>query len=475
MVRETTHGTTPTTPRMRTMRITGETLTFTPTYVDSAEIRGDRMIVDPGEVMQASSGGTNGELAYPVDLSPASEKFMSVFEATWSNTPQADNDGTADSVITNVATTNEVLTATLSATIVAGHLARFTGFGVATNNGVFKCTTGSSTVPRFVGAGLTDEAAPPAAARVKVVGFQGASGDITASSTGLASTILDFTTLGLAVGQMVKIGGTATGDKFATAALNDWCRVSAIAAHALTLDNRPSGWTTDTGTGQTIKVWFGDEIKNGTTPNSVTIEEAFLGQSSPTYIVHTGMQANTYGLTIANRRIIAEAVNWSGMGGSESTTPLDASPDAATTGRVISGNANVGRISEAGSPLASPNWANEVTININNNLRPIEAVDSISPQGINDGECTVTGRLTTYFGNDTLLAKLYAATASSIISRVQRDSQALVFQIPRGIFRAGEPQVSAKNTDVFLPLDYSASYDAATGAHIILDRLEYYE
>jgi hypothetical protein len=33
---------------------------------------------------------------------------------------------------------------------------------------------------------------------------------------------------------------------------------------ALTLDNKPAGWGTDSGAGKTIKVWFGDQIRNGT-------------------------------------------------------------------------------------------------------------------------------------------------------------------------------------------------------------------
>ncbi|TGV23899.1 hypothetical protein EN811_31160, partial [bacterium M00.F.Ca.ET.168.01.1.1] len=92
----------------------------------------------------------------------------------------------------------------------------------------------------YVGSGITDEAAPAAAARMKVVGFQGSSGDITATSTGIGSTTLDFTTLGLTVGQWIKIGGIAAGEQFATAALNTFARITAIAANALTLDNLPA-------------------------------------------------------------------------------------------------------------------------------------------------------------------------------------------------------------------------------------------
>jgi hypothetical protein len=133
---------------------------------------------------------------------------------------------------------------------------------------------------------------------------QGASGDITATSTGLGSTALDFTTLGLVPGMWLKVGGTAAGDKFANiAANNDWVRISGtITATAIPLDNRPSGWAVDNGSGKTIKVWFGDYINNGTTQTSLTVERGFLDQTTPTYIVNTGMVVQSYDVTLTRSR-----------------------------------------------------------------------------------------------------------------------------------------------------------------------------
>lgn len=475
-VKETTLGTTPTTPRMRTRRMTSETLKFNPEFMDSDQIRSDRMLSDPIKVMQSSQGGINDELTYPVDNSPLSVDIESAFCSAWVNSPSRDNDGTADSVITAVTNGTDVVTVTTGAAFVAGQLVRMSGFTNGANNGVFKCTTGSATVPAFSGAGFAAEAAPPAAARMKVVGFQGASGDITATASGLGSTTLDYTTLGLAVGMWIKVGGTAAGDKFATAACSGWARITAIAANALTMDNLPSGWTTDTGTGKTIKVWFGDYIKNGTTIVGQSIEKGFLGQTTPSYIVLTGMVVNTFEVSMASRQKVTYALNYLGMGGSSSTTAQDASPDAETTNAVFAGNANVGRLAEAGSQLSSPNWAKELSIQVNNNLRTLEAVDSTSPVDIQFGECTVTGKMSCYFGSQSLLDKFFAGTASSINARVYKNSQAVIFDVPRVIYRGdGNPVVTGKNTDVMLPFDFQASYDSVTGAQITMSRLEYVE
>lgn len=477
---ESTLGTTPGTPRMRLRHVTGESLNYRPTFVDPAELRSDRMTGDSIQVGTQNDGGITYEMTYPFPSSPKSSDIESAMYSTWSLMAERSNDGTADSVITDVATTNTVLTVSTGTAFVAGQLVRFTGFTVTGNNGVFKCTTGSATVPRFVGSGITDEAAPPAAARVKVVGFQGASGDITATATGLGSTALDFTTLGLTVGQPIKIGGSATADKFATAACNVWARITAISATALTLDNLPSTWTTDSGTSKTIKVWFGDPIKNGTTQLGQTIEKGFLGQGTPTYIVHTGMVVNTYEVTIPTQEKIMASVTYLGMGGSQSTTALDASPDAApalATYPVFAGSVNVARLGEAGLALGSPNWARNLTISINNNNTPVLSNGDSAPVAITGHEMTVTGSISTYFGSNALLTKFYAGTPTTLFCVIAKAPQALVITVPRVIYNGnGSPNASSKNQDVMLDLAWRASKDETyTNALITMDRFEYYE
>jgi hypothetical protein len=73
----------------------------------------------------------------------------------------------------------------------------------------------------------------------------------------LTSTVDDFTTMGLNVGQMIKIGGSTAGTQFATAAYNGFAYVKAIAAHLLTLEDR--SWTVgsaDTAAGKTVQLLF---------------------------------------------------------------------------------------------------------------------------------------------------------------------------------------------------------------------------
>lgn len=477
-VAEVTPGTTPGTPRMRTLRMTGESLSYQPTLVTSDEIRADRMNTAPVKVGETNGGAVNFELHYPLQDSLLSSVFESSFMAAWSNMNSRDNDGTADSVITNVAATGGVVTVTTGTAFVAGQLVRLSGFTNSGNNGLFKLTTGSATVPAVGNSLLTDEAAPPAAARMKVVGFQGASGDITATATGLGSTSLDFTTLGLVVGGWVKIGATGSGFRFATSALNDWARITTIAATALTLDNLPSGWTTDSGTGKTIRVFTGDTLKNGTTKKGLSLERGFMDQSAPTYLLQKGMVGNTLTLNFTAKQKITGSVEFLGMSGAQSTSSQDASPDDApsdVTYPIMAASANVGRVGEAGSTLTSPNFVQSLTVKITNNLAAIESVDSAAPVDIGEGSCDVEAVCTTYFGDNALLTKLFAGTATSLNARVTKGSQAVIVGLPNLTATQGNPNAGGKNQRVTLPLTLMAAYDSTTGAQVVLSRFEYFE
>ena len=327
-------------------------------------------------------------------------------------------------------------------------------------------------------AAFTAETAPLATSRMKVVGFAGVSGDITATATGLGATTLDFTTLDLNVGQWIKIGGTGAGNRFATAALNDFARVTAIAATALTLDNLPAAWATDAGTGKTIEVWFSDCLKNGTTKKGVEIERGFMDQASPTFILQKGMLVDKFSMKTDAKQKVTASFTYTGMSGVQSTTSIDSTPDAApdpTLYPVMAASANVGRVGENGAQLTSPNWCKTIDLSLSNNLAPIEAVDSATPVDIAYGSCDVEATVDTYFGDNTLLTQLFAGTVASLNWRTTKGTQAVVWGIPAATATDGAPNAAKKDDRVMLLLKMTASYDALTQAHLTLSRFEYFE
>jgi hypothetical protein len=63
---------------------------------------------------------------------------------------------------------------------------------------------------------------------------------------------------------------------FATAANNDFCRVSAVAARRISLDRAPGGWTADAGVRKAIRTFLSDFLVNGMTKRSNTVERQYL-------------------------------------------------------------------------------------------------------------------------------------------------------------------------------------------------------
>ncbi|MBP2229665.1 hypothetical protein J2847_002964 [Azospirillum agricola] len=484
-VAEATYGTTPTTPRMRRQRTTSIGLTFKADSVESDDIRDDRMSSDPAIVGQTNGGQIGVEWHWPPDGSLLSEEIQSAFCDAWANTPARDNDGTADSVITGLTAATQVVTVANGAAFAAGHLVYFTGFGAGANrNKLAKVTTGSATAPAFLGAGLVDEAAPAAAARMKVVGFEGAAGDLTALADGIGSTALDLTTFGLAPGRWVKIGGIGAGFRFATDRCNVWARVSGVVSAAkIPLDNLPGGWAADDGAGKTIRIFIGDWIKNGVSKYGLTLERGFMGQTVPTFIAQTGMRVNTLEFGGQAKQKATGSVTFMGLLGASGQVPLDAIPDDAPDSNaypILAFSANCGSVREGGGALGTPNYAKAIKFTINNNLRAIDAIstgDDFAPASVDveDGSFDVAVELDTYFGNDTLLGKVMAGTPTSLNTRMEKGGKALIWEAPRLIPREGDPSVGGKNQDVMLPLRLTASKDSLTGSQLILNRFEFFQ
>jgi hypothetical protein len=163
------------------------------------------------------------------------------------------------------ATTTAFTTAAMAAAVPAGRLIFSRGFANAANNGLKVVDTGGTTTSTpVVGGGMVAESpVAPTNATFEVCGVRGATGDITMNAGGnLTSTALNFTLLGLTVGQWIFIGGDATVTQFATAANRGYARVIAIAAGLLTLDKRSNVFVSDAGAAKTIDIYFGRFVRN---------------------------------------------------------------------------------------------------------------------------------------------------------------------------------------------------------------------
>ncbi|RUQ77928.1 hypothetical protein ELZ22_17630, partial [Brucella abortus] len=156
------------------------------------------------------------------------------------------------------------------------------GYANAANNGLKPLAADvASTDTVMEVSGAVAETAP-ARAIVEIAGIRAEQGDlditvssgvatITSGNNG-ASNNIDFTTLGLTVGQFIHVGGLTSANQFATAGYG---RIVSIADDTLVLDKLSTGLATDNGTGDTVDLLFGRFIRNVAVDHASYLEQSF--------------------------------------------------------------------------------------------------------------------------------------------------------------------------------------------------------
>ena len=126
------------------------------------------------------------------------------------------------------------------------------GFGKQANNGL-KAVSSGATATSVPVTGLEVETPSPLHS-LHIAGHRGVAADIGMNSEGdLTSTALDFTTLGLNVGQYVYVTELTT---------EGYARVTGIAANVLQLDNHRDTPVVDSGAGKTVDILFSAWCRN---------------------------------------------------------------------------------------------------------------------------------------------------------------------------------------------------------------------
>jgi len=475
-VEETTYGVVPTitgTTVMRQARITGESLNFNISNVVSNEIRQDRMVPDLVQSGAQAGGDTNYEMSFPLPRAFLDQMMGGAMFNNWVQKAYKNNI-VADTEVAGVSSGTGIYTVDAGGTaFIVGAMVQASGFTNAVNSGVFNVTATSATSVTTTNSASVLEAAPPVAATLQTVGHLFASADLVATASGLTCTAANFLTMGLAVGQWIKIGGTGAAFQFATAANNGFARIIAVSATSITLDNLPTGWGADAGTGKTMKIWFGDTLKNGTTVRSFAMEKGFLDVTQ--YLVFNGMIVGGMSLNLTAQQIATGNFSFLGSAATAAGSSLG-TPASPGTEDVMSAMANVARIWEGNASLGPNNFAQSFSVQVNNNLRAQQAIGQLALIGVGVGRCDVTGSMNCYFKDRTQYDKYVAGTPSNVNFRMfTAGKRALVCTIPNMEFESGQVVASGPNQDVMAQFGWRAKLDALTNSEISFDRFAYYE
>lgn len=366
---------------------------------------------------------------------------------------------------------------------VVGGLILGVGFTNAANNTLNEITAIVADTSVEVADGvLVAEASPPATAFIKVVGVAGAAGDIDVSAVGgfptLTSTVLDFTTLGLVVGQWIFLGGDTGSDQFSTAVNNGFKRIRSIAANILTIDKSVSSMVTETPAG-IIHIFFGDVLRNEDGSlikrRSYNLErllgapdDALPAEIQSEHLI--GQVPSELSINIPVAELLNIDMSFIGTDHQTRTGavgPKQSSVISPQASEVFNTSSDFSRIKMATvsssdeAPTALFAFITEATFTINNNLTVNKAVGTLGGFDITAGTFSVSGSITAYFSDTAAVNAVRNNTDITLDVAIAKDNRGMVLDFP--LISLGDGRLTVEQDQ---PITLPLSFDAATAEDV---------
>lgn len=364
----------------------------------------------------------------------------------------------------------------------AGDLLFAKGFADPTNNGIKNVITGAPTAVG-VAEDIVDETPVGYTPIISRVGYEFGVGevdvDIAGSFPALVSSGRAFNTFGLTIGEWVFIGGDTALSAFLDPNNGGFARIRNITATRLEFDKTQFAMTAETGTLQTIQLFFGRVLKNETGAlikrRSYQIERT-LGAPDDTlpseiqseYLV--GAVANELALNLNSADKITADLSFVAVDNEQRTSVENVKPgdrpgiveaDAFNTSSDFSRIklAQVDDTDSAVSPLFA--FAQEMSITISNGVEPNKALGVLGAFDTSAGTFTVSGTVTAYFANIEAVQAVRNNADITLDIHAVKANGGITIDIPLITLGDGRANVE-QDAPITLPL----TTDAATGAKI---------
>lgn len=385
----------------------------------------------------------------------------------------------------STAVTATVFTVETGTVLPVQSLVRGVNFGTDGNNGLH-LVNGVPSATEIPAATLTLEAAAPAGARVEVVGLQGATGDLTITEAAgvitLGSTVLDFTTFPMQVGQFVHVGDEASINRFVDAPSTNnsgYGRIVSIAANAIVLDKVSETFVTDAGAAKEIRIFFGRFLKNLPTDDANFLERSFQFEMEYPGLATNGTDSkfayakgnfcNTMAITapLADKATVAFAFI-----GTDTLPPTDTratNADAAIEPKHTSAyntttdcaRMRITKVDETGLSTDFKSLA----ITLNNNVSPEKVLCNLGAKYMNYGNFEVNIEAQLVFTESAVVDAIRANETVSMELALRNEDSVLFFDIPSMTLGGGDVEYPV-NESVLINVTSEAFQDAITGNSI---------
>jgi hypothetical protein len=275
------------------------------------------------------------------------------------------------------------------------------------------------------------------------ISFANADNSINSAGSGFGS---------FAVGDIIRITGSTSNDGIAVV-------VTATSAK-LTLTGIA---IVDESAGDSITVEEGENIRNGGTLSSYSIEKKFTDTSPVLHETFTGMVADTLDLQVSPQQILTGSFGFSGKasGGLSATSAVGSgSVAAATATDVLNAISNV----EAFIGGVKSTLVTNLQLQIANNLRSRQVVGVRGAQSVALGSFGLTGSITFLLESVGEYAKLINFQDSDLLLKfTDGDGNAYGLFCPRIKYSAGGTSNPGQNQDIPVELSFQAILGRSTG------------
>jgi len=257
----------------------------------------------------------------------------------------------------------------------------------------------------------------------------------------------------LAVGDWVRVKNSAT--------LIGYFFVTAASANSITVTPTPTG-------AAATEVERGAVITNGTTERSFTIERQHTDVAS-TFELYTGVKVNSMTLNVAAGSISRYTFALLGQDEVSAAATAASSTTAHTTNPIMNGVDNVYAVRENHVSLGT--IVRSFSLSVANNHFARQAVGALGPVSMGSGSCVVTGTLSVYFENNTLLDKFRNWTTTNL-SFILQDSagNAYCFHVPECKITLGRATTPGLNQDITAELSFQGYRDTTYGHTVRVTR-----
>ncbi|WP_163836872.1 phage tail tube protein [Spartinivicinus ruber] len=211
-----------------------------------------------------------------------------------------------------------------------------------------------------------------------------------------------------------------------------------------------------------------DELKVGTVRRSFTIERKFadLDATANPYHRFRGCEFNSLQLQINADSMVTGTVSVVGRGMSTASDVIaDSTYKVASTTSPL--DSFTGSLKEAGNPIAV---ITEIQLTLENGLEARNVVGSKESIAPSIGQSNVSGQISAYFEDSTLINKFIDEIESSIeFTLPDGTGNEYTFVLPRIKYTGGQPDVSGASS-IVLTMPFQALLDSVTGSNLIIRR-----